>query len=65
MCCWEMKRDIPIGAILGDAKVTKNASRPATTFYGTVALSFVIPTGAEGPAVLRIFRGDAFRQGVA
>jgi hypothetical protein len=31
---------------------------PATTLYGTVALSFVIPSEAEGPAVQRIFRGN-------
>jgi hypothetical protein len=38
---------------------------PATTFYGTVALSFVIPSEAEGSAVPRTFRGYVFRQSVA
>jgi hypothetical protein len=33
---------------------------PATTLYATVALSFVIPTGAEGPAVPRTHRGMFF-----
>jgi hypothetical protein len=32
---------------------------PATTFYGTVALSFVIPSEAEGSAVLRTSPGSA------
>ena len=32
---------------------------PGTTFYETVALSFVIPSEAEGSAVLRTFRGSA------
>jgi hypothetical protein len=38
---------------------------PTTIFYGTVALSFVIPSEAEGSAVLRTFRGNVFRQSVA
>jgi hypothetical protein len=38
---------------------------PTTIFYGTVALSFVIPSEAEGSAVLRTFRGDVFRQSEA
>jgi hypothetical protein len=38
---------------------------PATTFDGTVALSFVIPSEAEGPAVPRTLRGNVFRQSVA
>ncbi len=29
---------------------------PETTFYGTVTLSFVIPSEAEGSAVQRTFR---------
>jgi hypothetical protein len=32
---------------------------PATTLYGTVALSFVIPSVAEGSAVPRTLRGSA------
>ena len=39
--------------------------RPATTLYRTVALSFVIPSEAEGSAVPRTFRGYVFRQSVA
>src|SRR6185437_4629890 len=31
---------------------------PATTLHGTVALSFVIPSEAEGSAVLRTPRGN-------
>jgi hypothetical protein len=38
---------------------------PATTLYGTVALSFVIPSEAEGPAVPRTFRGNVFRKSAA
>jgi hypothetical protein len=38
---------------------------PATTFYGTAALSFVIPSEAEGSAVPRTLRGNVFRQSVA
>jgi hypothetical protein len=38
---------------------------PATTLYGTVALSFVIPSEAEGSAVPRTFPGNVFRQSVA
>jgi len=34
---------------------------PATTLYGAVALSFVIPSEAEGSAVPRTFRGNVFR----
>jgi len=33
-----------------------------TTLCGTVALSFVIPSEAEGSAVSRTFRGNVFRQ---
>jgi hypothetical protein len=40
-------------------KGTASAAVPATTFYETVALSFVIPSEAEGSAVLRIFPGNA------
>jgi hypothetical protein len=38
---------------------------PETALYRTVALSFVIPSEAEGSAVRRTFRGDVFRQSVA
>jgi hypothetical protein len=43
----------------GLSKVKKNCLGPAITFYGTVALSFVIPSEAEGSAVRRTFRGNA------
>jgi len=33
---------------------------PATTLYGTVAPSFVIPSEAEGSAVPRTLRGNVF-----
>ena len=35
---------------------------PATTLYRTNALSFVIPSEAEGSAVLRTLRGYVFLQ---
>jgi hypothetical protein len=38
---------------------------PAATLNGTVALSFVIPSEAEGSAVQRTFRGNVFRQSAA
>ena len=38
---------------------------PATTLYGTVALSFVIPSEAEGSAVPRTSLGNVFRQSAA
>jgi hypothetical protein len=38
---------------------------PATTFYATVALSFVVPSEAEGSAVPRTFRENVFRQSAA
>jgi hypothetical protein len=34
---------------------------PAPTLYGTNALSFVIPSVAEGSAVPRTLRGNVFR----
>jgi hypothetical protein len=37
---------------------------PATTLYLTVALSFVIPSEAEGSAVPRTSLGNVFRQSV-
>jgi hypothetical protein len=37
---------------------------PATTLYRTIALSFVIPSEAEGSAVPRTFPGNVFRQSV-
>ena len=38
---------------------------PATTIYGTKALSFVIPSEAERSAVPRTFPGNVFRRSVA
>jgi len=38
---------------------------PATTHYGTVALSFVIPSEAEGSAVPRTFSGNVFLESAA
>jgi hypothetical protein len=35
-----------------------DSSGPATTFYGTTTLSFVIPSVAEGSAVQRTFPGN-------
>jgi hypothetical protein len=41
-------------SIQGDEK----RLRPATTLYATIAVSFVIPSEAEGSAVPRTFRGS-------
>jgi len=38
----------------------KNAFCPATALYGSLALSFVIPSAAEGSAVPRTFHGNVF-----
>jgi hypothetical protein len=45
----------------GPRKVMKT---PATAFHRKVALSFVIPSEAEGSAVPRTFPGNVFRQSV-
>jgi hypothetical protein len=45
----------------GQPKVMKKRLGPATTFYGTAALSFVIPSEAEGSAVPRTCLGNVFR----
>jgi hypothetical protein len=39
-------------------KVIEKRLGPATTLYSTYALPFVIPTEAEGPAVLLTIRGN-------
>jgi hypothetical protein len=49
----------------GPPKVVKNAFCPATTLHGSVTLPFVIPSVAEGSAVLRTIPGNIFRQSVA
>jgi hypothetical protein len=49
----------------GPAKFMKNAFGPATALYGTVALSFVIPSEAEGSAVPRTSSGNVFLESVA
>jgi hypothetical protein len=43
-----------------NAQGNEKRYRSATTFYATVALSFVIPSEAEGSAVLRTLRGNIF-----
>jgi hypothetical protein len=49
------------GGIMGlPPKVMKNAFYPATALHGSVALPFVIPSEAEGSAVLRTIPGNAF-----
>ena len=40
----------------------KNDFCPATALHGGVALPFVIPSEAEGSAVLRTIPGNVFRQ---
>jgi hypothetical protein len=40
--------------------IMKNALGPSTTFHITTTLSFVIPSAAEGSAVLRTFPGNVF-----
>jgi hypothetical protein len=42
--------------------VMKNAFSPATALYGSVAPPFVIPSAAEGSAVLRTIPGNVFRR---
>jgi hypothetical protein len=42
--------------------VESGLGQKATTLYGTVALSFVIPSEAEGSAVPRTLPGNVFRQ---
>jgi len=36
----------------------KNAFCPATALHGSIAFPFVIPSAAEGPAVLRTIPGN-------
>jgi hypothetical protein len=43
-------------------KLMKNSFCPATALHGSVALPFVIPSEAEGSAVLRTIPGNVFRQ---
>jgi hypothetical protein len=54
---------ISTGGIMGLRPTQGNEKRlgPATTLYGTVAVSFVIPSVAEGPAVPRTLPGYVFR----
>jgi hypothetical protein len=40
----------------------ENGFCSATPLHGSVALPFVIPTGAEGSAVQPTFTGNVFRQ---
>jgi hypothetical protein len=42
--------------------VMKNAFCSATALHGSVALTFFIPSAAEGSAVLRTIPGNVFRQ---
>jgi hypothetical protein len=53
---------ISTGVVMGLRPTQGDEKRlgPTTIFYGTVALSFVIPSEAEGSAVLRTFRGKCF-----
>jgi hypothetical protein len=44
----------------GPPMVVKNAFCPATALHGSVALPFVIPSEAEGSAVLRTIPGNVF-----
>jgi hypothetical protein len=41
--------------------VTKNAIYPTTTLHESVTLPFVVPSEAEGSAVLRTIPGNVFR----
>jgi hypothetical protein len=45
---------------MGPSNVMKKSLGPATTLYRAIALSFVIPSEAEGSAVPRTFRGNVF-----
>jgi hypothetical protein len=42
----------------------KNGLCSATALNGSATFSFVIPSEAEGPAVLQARPGDIFRQGI-
>jgi hypothetical protein len=53
-----LSRLAPANRLLG----MKNASVQQPPVYRTVALSFVIPSEAEGSAVPQTFRGNVFRQ---
>jgi hypothetical protein len=48
-----LDRELPWAC--GPPRVMKNGLGPATTFYGTAALSFVIPSEAERSAVPQAF----------
>jgi hypothetical protein len=45
----------------GPTKLVKKRLCPVTTFHVAIALSFVIPSAAEGSAVPRTFLGNVFR----
>jgi hypothetical protein len=53
---------ISTGGVMGlrTTQGDKNSFGSATTFHRKVALSFVIPSGAEGSAVPRTFLGNVF-----
>ena len=44
------------------AQGNENAFHPATTLHGSGAFPFVIPSAAEGSAVLRTIPGNVFLQ---
>jgi hypothetical protein len=46
--------------VVSEPKTFHHLGWAATTLYETVALSFVIPSEAEGSAVPRTFRGNVF-----
>jgi hypothetical protein len=62
---WPNKFVISTGVAMGLRPTQGDEKRlgPATTLYGTVALSFVIPSEAEGSAVPRTLPGNVFRSG--
>jgi hypothetical protein len=59
---WLNKLVISTGEVMGlrPTQGDEKRSGPATTFYGTNALSFVIPSVAEGSAVPRTLPGNVF-----
>jgi len=52
----------PFYWVCGSPKVMKNTFYPAVALHGSIALPFVIPSAAEGSAVLRPNPGNVFRQ---
>jgi hypothetical protein len=65
-CQFPCNKFISTGGLMGlPTQGDEKRLGPATTLYATIALSFVIPSEAEGSAVPRTFTGNVFRQSAA